>query len=52
MKEPLVCVFGQVTQGMDVIDKIRTTKTGPKGPLPKDVPLETVEILSVTRVTP
>jgi cyclophilin family peptidyl-prolyl cis-trans isomerase len=45
------CVFGQVTEGMDVVDKIRMVKTGAKGPLPKDCPLEPVEILSVTRVT-
>ena len=40
-------VFGRVTEGMDVVDKIRNVKTGSKGPLPRDVPLETVLIKEV-----
>ncbi|RPJ49141.1 MAG: peptidyl-prolyl cis-trans isomerase [Candidatus Latescibacterota bacterium] len=43
------CVFGKVIAGMDVVDKIKSVETGAKGQLPKDVPLETVEIVSVTR---
>lgn len=44
-------VFGKVTDGMDVIDKIAEVKTGPKGPFGSDVPLETVTIVSVTRIS-
>ncbi|VAW74028.1 Peptidyl-prolyl cis-trans isomerase PpiB [hydrothermal vent metagenome] len=40
-------VFGKVTDGMDVVDKIATTRTGPRGPFRSDVPLETIEITSV-----
>jgi len=42
------CVFGKVTDGMDVVDAIRSVKTGRHGPY-GDVPVETVEILSVKR---
>lgn len=38
------CVFGQVTEGMDVVDKLRKVKTGSKGGH-QDVPTETVEIV-------
>ncbi len=31
-------VFGQVTEGMDVVDKIRKVKTGPGGSFRKDAP--------------
>ncbi|MCL2635368.1 MAG: peptidylprolyl isomerase [Betaproteobacteria bacterium] len=37
------CVFGQVTEGMDVVDKIRAVKTGSKG-FHQDVPSEDVII--------
>jgi peptidyl-prolyl cis-trans isomerase B (cyclophilin B) len=40
-------VFGKVTKGMDVIDNIENVKTGPKGPLPSDVPLENIIIQKV-----
>jgi len=37
-------VFGKVTSGMDVADKIVAVKTTGKGPMPSDVPEETVLI--------
>jgi cyclophilin family peptidyl-prolyl cis-trans isomerase len=37
-------VFGKVTQGMEVVDKIRETKTGSGGPFTADVP-QTVIII-------
>jgi cyclophilin family peptidyl-prolyl cis-trans isomerase len=40
------CVFGQVTEGMDVVDKIKNAKTGFKPPH-QDVPVETIAITSV-----
>ena len=36
-------VFGEVTEGLDIVDRIAAVKTGPG-----DVPVETVTILSVT----
>ena len=36
-------VFGKVTSGMDVVDKIEASKTGSKGPY-DDVPLQTIII--------
>ena len=36
-------VFGEVTEGLDVVDKIAAVKTGPG-----DVPAEAVTIISVT----
>jgi peptidyl-prolyl cis-trans isomerase B (cyclophilin B) len=41
------CVFGKVTDGMDVVEKIRKVKTGSKG-MHQDVPVESVMIESVT----
>jgi peptidyl-prolyl cis-trans isomerase B (cyclophilin B) len=41
-------VFGKVTQGMDVVDKIRKVPTGSGGPFPKDVPQEAVVILKAS----
>ena len=37
------CVFGEVTEGMDVVDKIRAVKTGRSG-FHQDVPVEDVII--------
>lgn len=43
------CVFGKVTEGMDVVDSIEATQTGAAGPFRSDVPKDTVEILSIKR---
>ena len=40
-------VFGRVTDGMDVVDRIEGVSTGRRGPF-NDVPNTTVEIVSVT----
>jgi cyclophilin family peptidyl-prolyl cis-trans isomerase len=49
-------VFGQVLEGIEVVDQIRQTPTGPAGPFPKDVPQTPVIINKVTvleaRTTP
>lgn len=37
-------VFGKVTSGMDVVDKIKAIKTTRKGPFPSDVPVTDVII--------
>ncbi len=42
------CVFGKVTEGMDVVDKIKAVKTTTKSGM-GDVPVETVTIKSVRR---
>jgi peptidyl-prolyl cis-trans isomerase A (cyclophilin A)/peptidyl-prolyl cis-trans isomerase B (cyclophilin B) len=39
-------VFGKVVQGMDVVNKIAQSATGPGGPFPTDVPKERVVIKS------
>ena len=41
------CVFGKVTNGMDVVNKIKNVKTGSHG-MHQDVPVETVVIERVT----
>ena len=43
-------VFGKVVAGMDVVNKIRSTPTGPGGPFPTDVPKAAVVINSATLV--
>ncbi|MBX3157530.1 MAG: peptidyl-prolyl cis-trans isomerase [Deltaproteobacteria bacterium] len=42
-------VFGRVTEGMDVVDKIKDVRTGAAGPFAKDAPVQTVVIHSVRR---
>lgn len=42
------CVFGEVTEGMDVVNKIKGVKTGNYGRIHQDVPLEDVLITKVT----
>ena len=37
-------VFGQVIEGMDVVEAIRSVETGGRGPFPTDVPVEDVVI--------
>ena len=39
-------VLGQVVEGMDVVDKIKSVKTGPKGPFRRDAPQTDVVITS------
>jgi peptidyl-prolyl cis-trans isomerase A (cyclophilin A) len=43
-------VFGKVTSGMDVVNKIKATPTGAGGPFPTDVPKTPVLIKSATLV--
>ncbi len=50
--KPGYTVFGKVTSGMDVVNKIAKTATGSGGPFPTDVPVEKVIIRSVKLVTP
>ena len=42
-------VFGQVTDGMNVIDQMAKLPTGAKGPFDKDAPRDDVTITSVRR---
>jgi cyclophilin family peptidyl-prolyl cis-trans isomerase len=42
-------VFGKVTSGMDVVDKIKGVKTGAQGPFDKDAPLQPIVIRSIRR---
>ena len=48
---PGYTVFGEVLDGMDVVDKISDVKTGRRGPH-SDVPLEAVRILKAEKVSP
>ncbi len=39
-------VFGRVTSGMDVVDRMATARTGAQGPFAKDAPLTPIAIKS------
>lgn len=41
-------VFGEVVSGMEVVDAIRNTPTGPKGPFRGDVPATDIVIQKIT----
>lgn len=43
-------VFGKVVSGMEVVQKIKSTPTGPGGPFPSDVPKTAILINSATLV--
>ena len=43
-------VFGQVTQGMEIVDEIATLETGPRGPFPTDVTDPLIAVTSMARV--
>ncbi|MDN5871331.1 MAG: peptidylprolyl isomerase [Nitrococcus sp.] len=40
-------VFGKIVEGMDVVDKIASSETGPAGPFPRDVPQPAIVILDI-----
>jgi len=42
-------VFGEVVEGMDIVDRIKSVPTGAQGPFAKDAPLEPVVIRSARR---
>jgi cyclophilin family peptidyl-prolyl cis-trans isomerase len=42
------CVFGKVTKGMPVVNKIKMVKTGFRAPM-EDVPMDAVVILDITK---
>jgi cyclophilin family peptidyl-prolyl cis-trans isomerase len=44
------CVFGRVTSGMEVVDRIVHAPTGAQGPFSKDAPLEPIIITSARRI--
>ena len=44
------CVFGKVTEGMDVIDQIRKAKTGTKGPF-ENVPVDAIVITDAKQIS-
>lgn len=42
-------VFGNVVEGMDVVDKISKVRTGPQGPFRQDVPVAAIVINKASR---
>lgn len=44
-------VFGEVVQGMDVVDEMAKIPTGPGGPMPTDVPSKPIVIHKATVIT-
>ena len=44
-------VFGQVTEGMEVVRRIEQSETGPGGPFQKDAPQQQVVIESATMIS-
>lgn len=49
-REPGYTVFGQVVEGMSVVDEIAALPTGPNGRFPSDVPDPLISLNSVTRL--
>lgn len=49
-QQPGYTVFGKVVSGMEVVQKIKVTPTGPGGPFPSDVPKSPILINSATLV--
>ena len=47
---PGVAVFGKVTDGMEVVDKIASVDTGPGGPFRQDAPREMVVIETISQI--
>jgi peptidyl-prolyl cis-trans isomerase B (cyclophilin B) len=45
-------VFGEVVEGMDVVDRIKAIRTSSDGPFPSDVPSTPVIIEQVTVIAP
>ncbi len=43
-------VFGQITEGMEIVDEIATLPTGPRGPFPTDVTDPLIAVTSMARI--